>query len=190
MSAFPGAELLGPAGAIFGAISGASAQRRANRANEQRYQQVLALLKAQGEASKVAIANSGQEERGAISQSTIGRGLYNSSVLDTLNNMSRTRESQANTAVDESVASRMADVMSSRNDVSSGVNPYMGALQQLGSSLAPTPKMGTAGGSAGIGSEFTQGGSLYDLISKMLRGKPGGTYGGMSADTFYNKFKG
>lgn len=158
----PIGSLFGPAGGAIGGLVGGigsafslkSQQKKAQQANEQRYQAVLNLLRTQGMASKDEVRRSGEEERGAIAQSSIGRGLYNSSVLDSLNNLSLERQSRANTAVDESVANRMAGVMESKVDEYPNMGPYSQLFQQLGANGANggMPQIGSwLGGGSGNG---------------------------------------
>ena len=164
----------GPVGSIIGGIGGAvsrmlggaSAEKKAKRANEQRYQAILNLLRTQGEASKNEVRRSGEEERGAIAQSAIGRGLYNSTVLDSLNNASLERQSRELTKVDESVADRLAGVMERRTDAypdNQQMNAGVGALGAMIGGQA------SGGGQPNAINQWYNDGGLYGSIMRMMQ---------------------
>ena len=139
--------LIGAAGGVYGILEAKKQAKKAKRAEEEKYRRMIELLRTQGESSKAAIRQGGVEERGQISQSAVDRGLFNSSVLDSLLNVSRDRESRALTSVDESVANRLVDVEGSVVNAypsTSGILNNVGASANVGGQLldrlfAPPP---------------------------------------------------
>lgn len=126
-----GAALGGMLGGLGGQIGSMFGAEDARRENERRYRSILDLLRNQGIASKADIAIGGKEERGQITQSAVGRGLFNTSVMDGLLGASRSREARDSAHVDAGVAGSMAGVMERRTDAyPADVSQQMGALGQ------------------------------------------------------------
>lgn len=119
---------------IYQTIAGIHAQNQANRANKQRYQMIMNLLRNQGDASKADIAQGAKDERGTIAQSLVGRGLYNTSVLDSMNNQSLASEARSKARVDQDTASQLAGVTERVTDAAPQQN--FGQYAQLGMSSA------------------------------------------------------
>jgi len=125
--------MLGSVGlAGLGGIMGGRAQKKANRANEARYRQILGLLQGQGSAAKQEIAMQEGEARAGLGANLLQRGMTGSSAYDAAMNDLRERGQRQRTAIDESVANRMAGVMENRTDTAGG-NPLMGFAQLAGS---------------------------------------------------------
>lgn len=115
----------------LGGIMGGKAQKKANRANEARYRQILGLLQGQGSAAKQEIAMQEGQARAGLGASLLQRGMTGSSAYDAAMNDSREREQRQRTAIDESVANRTAGVMENRTDTAGG-NPLQGFAQLAG----------------------------------------------------------
>jgi hypothetical protein len=125
--------MLGSVGlAGLGGIMGGRAQKKANRANEARYRQILALLQGQGSAAKQEIAMQEGEARAGLGANLLQRGMTGSSAYDAAMNDLRERGQRQRTAIDESVANRTAGVMENRTDTAGG-NPLTGFAQLAGS---------------------------------------------------------
>jgi hypothetical protein len=126
---------IGLVGGMMGGAGAKKAQRKAEKANKQRYRAMLEMLRTQGQATKADIRAGAVEERGAAVQSAAGRGLYNSSVLDTLQSQANDREARALAQVDQSVTDRAVGVMNDRVDAYPDTGPAMNAMQVAGASL-------------------------------------------------------
>ncbi len=134
--------------AAYGAISANKAASKARKENEKRYNQMLALLRLQGEAAKQDIAASSKNNQGAIQQSLIGRGLLNTTVLNDLQGAEASRAQRETNAVNESTASQLAGVVGSRSDVgpdTGATNKALGeSAMNFGGSIAkmfgPSPE--------------------------------------------------
>ena len=113
-------------------------QNRANQANDERYRQAIGLTAGQGEDSRNRIRRDANESRAEGQQSLIDRGLFNTSVLDAQNRRIDEARDRALTAVDESVADRVAGIVERRTDQA----PSMDLLAQL----AMQSNQGTTGG--------------------------------------------
>jgi len=166
------------------------AQDRANTANETRYQGILSTLEGQGNTAKADIARGGAAERGEITQDAIGRGLYSTSVLDTLRGGSREREARQSAAVDEAVAAQRAGVMERRTDQGPDAGFYSSLLQQRaaadGQNQRGTQTIGAmsgGGGFPGMGMDGGGGGSERQDQQGQRRGGGGGS-GGMAGGTY------
>ena len=148
----------------------------ANAANETRYQGILSTLQGQGEASKTDIRRGGIEERGQIAQGLTGRGLFNTTVLDSLGTASREREGRESTRIDESVADRMAGVMERRTDQGPDMGLMANLLQMYGQGMGQQAGQG----GSGVGRDFnfagvnTGGGGGF---AAGYRGSQGGSGG-------------
>lgn len=119
----------------------------ANTANQQRLDEILALLQGQGESAIAETRRSGAEQTAAGDQSLMDRGLFNTTILDS----QRRRQSEATdrevNRIGENVALNKAGVLERVTD--SG--PDFGALLQLAMQL------GQGQGGAG-GQSFSFGG--------------------------------
>lgn len=140
--------MLGSVGlAGLGGIMGGRAQKKANRANEARYRQILGLLQGQGSAAKQEIAMQEGEARAGLGANLLQRGMTGSSAYDAAMNDLRERGQRQRTAIDESVANRVAGVMENRTDTAAGGNPLAsfaqlaGGLGQYGANLDFQRKM-------------------------------------------------
>lgn len=120
-------------GAIGGFLGGQGASK-SKRAAEKKYRKLLQLLDQQGMAQKRDIAIGAKDERGAIAQSAIGRGIYNTSVLDSLNSQSYGREARDNAAVEQGIAQGQMQVVNDRQDLA-GPSPWVDAFKNLGTAL-------------------------------------------------------
>lgn len=160
-------------GPYAGAINSfQEAQNRANAANETRYQGTLATLEGQGQSAKTDIARGGQQERGGITQDAINRGLYSTSVLDSLKGESYGREARQSAAVDESVANQRAGVMERRTDQGPDAGFYANLISQQAAGEAGSQRsFNTIGAQSGGGS----GG--FDPFGGMMGGGRGGSGG-------------
>lgn len=131
----------------LGGIMGGRAQKKANRANEARYRQILGLLQGQGSAAKQEIAMQEGEARAGLGANLLQRGMTGSSAYDAAMNDLRERGQRQRTAIDESVANRVAGVMENRTDTAAGGNPLAsfaqlaGGLGQYGANLDFQRKM-------------------------------------------------
>jgi len=132
---------LGPWGALaggviggVGGVLGGQGAAKSKKAAETKYRRLLQLLQTQGEAQKRDIAIGGKDERGAIAQSAIGRGIYNTSVLDSLNSQSYGREARDMASVEQGIAQGQMDVVNSRQDLT-GPSPWVEAFKNLGTAL-------------------------------------------------------
>lgn len=128
-------------------------QDKANNANETRYQGILSTLQNQGASAKADVARAGGEERAGIMQGSIDRGLFNTSVLDSLNNNSYQAQNRENTRIDESVADRTAGVMERRTDQGPDMGLYAGLLQSAASGMGALP--GQRAGQGSVGNSFS-----------------------------------
>lgn len=128
-------------------------QDKANAANESRYTGILDTLKGQGASSKTDIARSGGEERAGIRQDAIDRGLFNTSVLNSMENQSYDSERRQNQAVDESVADRTAGVMERRTDQGPDAGMFGQLLSQAAAGIG-APQGQSAGSSGGMANSF------------------------------------
>lgn len=129
-----GGDIIGAGTAIYGTVEANKARKKANAENEKRYNDIIALLGDQGKASRVEVKRSGEEERDKAKSSLVSRGMYSTSLLDTLNNASYEREGRAQTAIDEAVANRVAGVMERRTDAAPD-SDVAALAQTLGQSL-------------------------------------------------------
>lgn len=153
----------------------ADAQDRANQANETRYGDILNTLRDQGTTAKADVQRSGQAERGDITQDAISRGLYSTSVLDTLRNASREREGREMARIDETVANQRAGVMERRTDQ----GPNAGLYSQLLTSQASADQAGRRGTTTvGAMSGGGGGGGNMGFDPSMLGGSGRGGGGG------------
>lgn len=141
-----GALAGGVIGGVGGMLSGGGADK-AKKAAERKYRRMLQLLQQQGDAQKREIAIGGKDERGAIAQSAIGRGIYNTSVLDSLNSQSYGREARDRAGVEEGIAQQRMDVEASRQDIA-GPSPWVEAFKNLGTALPGLVKGFGGGGQA------------------------------------------
>ena len=103
------------------------AQNAANQANDERYRGAIGLTAGMGEDSRTRIRRDANEARAQGQQSLINRGLFNTSVLDAQNRRIDEARDRSLTAVDESVADRVAGIMERRTDQA----PSMDLLAQL-----------------------------------------------------------
>lgn len=178
-----------------------TASNNANQANDTRYRQSLGLLAGQGQSSRAEINRSYGEGVGADKASLVGRGLYNTSVLDSLSAQRGRNRDQQLQSVDESVASRMSDVVGSRYDNGPDMGAFAQLMQQQAAAKAQTlangrtssltfgPKgtgfNGAFGGGGGGGSGGGGGGNL-DIPSVSGGGGGGGGSGGSRVGTVTN----
>jgi len=139
---------------FMGMQQGNKASKKAQSANEERRRQIIGLLRMQGETSKASIGESANNERGDISQGLIGRGLYNTTTLDTMLNMSRSREAMNKAKVDTDIASDQAETMSDWQDVAGSGGDNGQGLQIAGQLLGSLA--GGMGGLGGLGAAGAQ----------------------------------
>lgn len=123
---------------LWGLLEGKRAQKRAREEMENRRQQILGLLRTQGESAKAGIAEGGMNERADISQGLINRGLYNTTTLDTLSNMSRSREARDKARVDENIAGQTAGMLNSWDEGAPDTSGAMEGLAKSGALLGAT----------------------------------------------------
>lgn len=151
-------------------------QGAANTANESRYRGILGVLQNQGATSKQDIQRTGAEERGGITQSMIDRGLYSSSVMDSLKNRSFEAQNRASSAVDESVADRTAGVMERRTDQGPNLGLFSSLLGQAAGGLGSVA--GQAAGQNSVGRGYAFGGINQAGLQSPGFGSSGGGGGG------------
>jgi hypothetical protein len=113
-----------------------AAAEAARAANERRYLRTLDLLREQGAATKADIRAGAASERAAAVQGSIGRGLYNTSLLDTVQSQANDREARAMANVDQNTARQLAGVMESRVDEYPNGPDGSESLQAAGQGLA------------------------------------------------------
>lgn len=128
---------LGVTGALglFGARRAAKAQKEARQANERRYLAMLDTLRTTGEATKADIRAGAVGERAQAVQSAAGRGLYNSSVLDTLQSQANDREARSLANVDRNTALDSVGVMNDRTDAYPNTQATQGLLGMVGAQI-------------------------------------------------------
>jgi hypothetical protein len=126
---------VGLLGGIIGGNSAKKAQKKAEMENRRRYAQMLDLLRTSGEATKTDIRSGAVGERAQATQSAAGRGLYNSSVLDTLQSQANDREARAMAQVDQNTADKTVGVIGDRVDAYPDTGPAMNAMQIAGATL-------------------------------------------------------
>lgn len=157
-------------------------QKAANSANENRYGQILQTLKGQGEASKADVRRGGADERGQIGQDLIGRGLFNTTVLDSLRGGSREREQRELSRIDESVADRTAGVMERRTDQGPNMGMFADLLRSIGQGQGAQAGYGQGQGS--VGRSYSFGGVNPSRFSSGGGGGGGGGGSGNWLESF------
>lgn len=151
------------------------AMNRANQANQQRYQQAIGLVAGTGEGAKNRIRRSTRIGKSRDQQSLIDRGLFSTTITDSLSRQ-RDRDMQEQfTQVDDSIADRIASIIQSRTDRGPDLGLFAQLLQQQAQAeesgrrpkgrtnavipALPGPQMGGgAGGGAGGGFTGSTGG--------------------------------
>lgn len=145
-----GKDIFGAGTGLYGLYSTNQQSKRARRAAGDRENRILGMLSGQGAASKAEVLRSGAQERDALRQNLISRGLFNSTLADTLDNASYEREGRQSAAIDEAVANRMAGVVGDTHEVGPDTGSMNQMLQSLGTSLftgRAAPQNGQTGGS-------------------------------------------
>ncbi|MGI2905405.1 hypothetical protein [Tolypothrix sp. VBCCA 56010] len=146
-------DILGGAGSlasigmgVYGMQQNAKEAKRAREAAERRQLLMLDLARRSGQASKGANAAAAEQEMGGAEQSAINRGLYNSSVLDSLKGAVTERQRRADLAVDEGTMRAQMGVLADTQEVGPDPGASMAAGQAVGqgiyglTSLAPTSR--------------------------------------------------
>lgn len=146
-------DMLGAAGSlasigmgVYGMTQNAKQAKAAREAAERRQLLMLDLARRSGQASKGANAAQAQQEMGQADQSAIERGLYNSSILDSLRGAVVERQKRADAAVDEGTLRSQMGVLSDTQEVGPDPGASMAAGQAVGqgiyglTSLAPTSR--------------------------------------------------
>lgn len=168
----PWGLILGGGLAIGGAISQRRGQRRANRANERRYAQILAIRQAEqarsmedigrlGTRGRERIAAGGIAERSRIGQSLTSRGLTGTTIRPSMLGGSFRREREELGGLEESLArlrmqtrrgltESVAGAIERREDVGPSQTGFQSALQGFGA-LAGTGLLGRRGRQVGAG---------------------------------------
>jgi len=104
----------------------------ANAANQERLDQILALLEGTGEAAKVEAGRASAERTASGDQSLMDRGLFNTTILDS----QRRREGEGlvreQNNIDTNVALQKAGVLERVTDLGPDMNTIMALLNQLG----------------------------------------------------------
>ncbi len=139
----------------------------ANAANQERLDQILALLEGTGEAAKAEAGRASAERTAAGDQSLMDRGLFNTTILDS----QRRREGEGlvreQNNIDTNVALQKAGVLERVTDLGPDMNTIMALLNQLGQG---------AGGQGGHSYNFGGINRPTDPINPF--GSSGGSVGG------------
>lgn len=163
----------------------------ANAANQQRLDEILGLLEGQGESAKENARRNSAERTAQGDQSLMDRGLFNTTILDSM----RRREGEAVTRevnqIDENVALNRAGVLERVTDMGPDDSAFMNLLMSLGQSAGQNSNQrsfsfgginraggGSSGGGGGSGSGGG-GGGMYG------GGGGGGGAAGTGATTIY-----
>jgi hypothetical protein len=144
-------------------------QDAANAANEGRYRQLLRTARRGGHAERNLIRRDFGDQRGEMQQSLLSRGLFNTTILDSMNTRSRESENVALSQSRQAQRDKVMGVIERRTDQ----QPNLGLLTSLiqGASQGIGQQQGQAG--AGAGRSFNFGGVNPSRFST-----GGGSFGG------------
>ncbi len=184
---------------IGGAISQRRATRRANRANERRYAEILAIRRAEqaqsmedidrlGTRGRERIATGGTAERSRIGQDLVSRGLTGTTVRSSMLGGSLRREREEVGGLEESLArmrlqtrrgmtESVAGAIERREDVGPSQTGFQSALQGFGA-LAGTGLLGRRTQQVGAGAAI--GGGMDRSIPWYMNEDTGG-YGSITS---------
>lgn len=150
-----------------------TALNQANTQNDLRYRQSLGMLQGQGEFSKGEARRNRNEGFAEDTQSAISRGLGHTTVLDSARRRRDEELNRANQSIDESVAGRATDIISSRYDNAPDLGSVASLLQQQSAAeaqnkaqskktksliIGPKGEGGSAAGGSGGGGSNSYGG--------------------------------
>jgi hypothetical protein len=152
-----GSSPINLAGLLSGSSSGLldivkqlqAAQTAANKANEQRYQDILGIYSGLGKAGETRIAAGEQQAQAKSTQDLTNRGLGNTTVTGA---MSRGIASDAETSrqqLGENIAGLKAGVMERRTDQGPDMGLYANLLMKASQSQAAKPATPAAGAGGG-----------------------------------------
>lgn len=168
-----------------------AAQLAANKANEDRYQQILSSLSGQGAAARRRVDQQATQAGGAADQDLISRGLGNTTIRQSVQRGVASDKELANQSIDEQVAGMRAGVMERRNDEGPDLSMYANLIQAASAAGDPNrrtqafigrgvPAGGIGGGGGGGGS--SGGGSFGGGRGGLIRFGEGGGGGGGGTD--------
>lgn len=168
-----------------------AAQQSANKANEDRYQQILSSLSGMGGSARRRVDQQATQAGGAADQDLISRGLGNTTVRSSVQRGIASDKELANQTIDEQVAGMKAGVMERRNDEGPDLSMYANLIQAASAAGDPNKRTqafigrGVPAGGSGGGGGGGAGGAGGGASGLIRFGGGGGGGGGTDASIRY-----
>lgn len=147
-----------------------AAQKKANKANEERYQQILGLLSGLGTAGRERISRQTAQQQAQATQSLITRGLGSTTITEAARRGIASDAELARQQLEESIAIQKAGVMERRQDIGPDWAMYANLLQAAAAGGDSDKRQVISGG---LGPMASRGLDIF--------GQPLGKYGGGGA---------
>ena len=114
-----------------------AAQKKANLANEQRYQQILGSFENLGKAGRARIEQQTQQRQAQATQSLTSRGLGSTTITSAVERGIASDAELSRQQLEESVTMQRAGVMERRTDEGPDLGMFASLLQSAGQQRAP-----------------------------------------------------